>query len=227
MHSTVARCCTDDFKGTRSVSSVVQNAAKRALDITIAVTLLIVLFPLLGVIAILVRFSSPGPILFRQQRVGRDGRLFCFYKFRTMFDGNDASEHRSYYSQLVRGQAPARNGAYKLTYDQRVTPLGRRLRRLSLDELPQLFNVLKGDMSLVGPRPPIPYEVDAYGPRELARLSVTPGMTGLWQVSGRSTLTFREMVELDLRYIARWSLLLDLVILLRTPWAVLSRKGAY
>jgi exopolysaccharide biosynthesis polyprenyl glycosylphosphotransferase len=200
---------------------------KRAIDIVVSAALLLALLPFLLAIALLVRLTSPGPILFRQRRVGRQGQLFWFYKFRTMYDGNDASSHRAYYQQLIRGGAAAPRGAYKLADDPRVTSFGRILRRYSLDEFPQLLNVLKGDMSLVGPRPPIPYEVECYGPRELSRLAVSPGLTGLWQVSGRSNLNFQEMIELDLNYIANWSLWLDLLILLRTPWAVVSGKGAY
>jgi lipopolysaccharide/colanic/teichoic acid biosynthesis glycosyltransferase len=200
---------------------------KRVLDVVVAAVLLLALLPVLVVVALLVACTSPGPVLFRQRRVGRDGHLFWFYKFRTMFDGNDPSAHRAYYAQLVTANVAAVRGAYKLVDDPRVTPVGRVLRRFSFDELPQLLNVIKGDMSLVGPRPPIPYEVEFYGPRERARLSVTPGLTGLWQVSGRSTLSFKEMIELDLAYIDNWSLRLDLLILLRTPWAILTGRGAY
>jgi lipopolysaccharide/colanic/teichoic acid biosynthesis glycosyltransferase len=200
--------------------------AKRTLDVLIAGGMLVLLLPLLLVVGLMVLWSSPGPALFRQQRVGRDGRLFWFYKFRTMLDYTDPSEHRAYYQQLVRGEAERIQGAYKLAHDRRVTPLGRVLRRYSLDELPQLINVLKGDMSLVGPRPPIPYEVELYGPRELLRLSVTPGLTGMWQVSGRSALSFQEMIDLDLAYINAWSFWLDLIILVRTPWSVLTGRGA-
>jgi len=204
-----------------------QAAVKRVLDVAVAALLLLVLLPVLATVAVLVACTSPGPVLFRQQRVGRDGRLFWFYKFRTMFDGNDPAAHRAYYVELVTANTAAAQGAYKLVADPRVTSVGRVLRRFSFDELPQLLNVVKGDMSLVGPRPPIPYEVELYGPRERARLSVTPGLTGLWQVSGRSTLSFKEMIELDLAYINNWSLGLDLLILLRTPWAILSGRGAY
>jgi len=201
---------------------------KRGIDILVATALLLLLLPALVLVALGVRLTSPGPILFRQKRVGRDGRLFWFYKFRTMHAGNDPTSHRLYYRRLVEGNLPAEGGgAYKLAHDPRITPFGRTLRRYSIDEFPQLLNVLKGDMSLVGPRPPIPYEVEFYGPRELARLSVNPGLTGLWQVSGRCNLNFQEMVELDLTYIANWSLWLDVMILLRTPWAVVSGKGAY
>jgi lipopolysaccharide/colanic/teichoic acid biosynthesis glycosyltransferase len=201
---------------------------KRGTDVLVATTLLLLLLPVLLVVALLVRLTSPGPILFRQERVGREGRLFWFYKFRTMHAGNDATAHRKYYRLLVEGNVPAMGGgAFKLAQDPRITPFGRILRRYSIDEFPQLLNVLKGDMSLVGPRPPIPYEVEFYGPREFARLTVTPGLTGLWQVSGRCNLNFQEMIELDLTYIANWSLWLDLLILLKTPWAVVSGKGAY
>jgi lipopolysaccharide/colanic/teichoic acid biosynthesis glycosyltransferase len=192
----------------------------------VAALLLILLLPVLVGLALAVRWSSPGPILFRQQRVGRYGRKFWFYKFRTMIDGNDPSEHREYYSALVNGTARPVGGTYKLADDRRVTPLGAILRRYSLDELPQLINVLLGDMSLVGPRPPLPYETELYKSIDWRRMSVMPGITGLWQVSGRSTLTFQEMIELDLEYIGNWSLWLDLKILLRTPFAVASAKGA-
>jgi lipopolysaccharide/colanic/teichoic acid biosynthesis glycosyltransferase len=199
---------------------------KRTFDLIGATALLAVLLPAVLVVALLVYASSPGPIFFRQRRVGRDGRLFSFYKFRTMYYGTDESAHRAYYQQLVDGTARPKGRSYKLEDDPRVTPLGRMLRRFSLDEIPQLLNVLVGDMSLVGPRPPIPYEVEMYGAREYQRLSVMPGLTGLWQVSGRSTLSFQEMIELDLVYISRWSLTFDLLILLRTPWAVISGVGA-
>jgi lipopolysaccharide/colanic/teichoic acid biosynthesis glycosyltransferase len=205
---------------------LVTVSAKRAFDILGAATLLVLLLPILLSIALLIRLTSPGPVLFRQQRVGRGGRLFCFYKFRTMYQNTDPTPHREYYARLVRGDALASVGSFKLTRDPRVTSFGRLLRRSSLDEIPQLLHVLKGDMSLVGPRPPIPYEVELYSPREMARLRVTPGLTGLWQVSGRSTLNFQQMVELDLAYIKNWSLQLDLKILLKTPWAILTGKGA-
>jgi lipopolysaccharide/colanic/teichoic acid biosynthesis glycosyltransferase len=199
---------------------------KRGMDIVIAGLLFVLLLPLLIAIALLVRFSSPGPIIFRQQRVGRGGRLFWFYKFRTMVQNNDPSPHREFYRRLVNGQVDPSAGPFKLVGDPRVTPVGHLLRRFSLDELPQLVNVLKGDMSLVGPRPPIPYEVELYSPRQYARLRVTPGLTGLWQVSGRAALSFHDMIELDLAYVANRSLALDLLILLRTPWAVISGRGA-
>jgi lipopolysaccharide/colanic/teichoic acid biosynthesis glycosyltransferase len=203
-----------------------QVIVKRTLDVVLALALLVAILPLLLLVALAVACSSRGPILFKQRRVGRDGRTFWLYKFRTMRDGNDPSVHRTYYEQLVRGDAQPIHGAYKLADDPRVTRVGAILRRFSLDEFPQLVNVLRGEMSLVGPRPPLPYEVELYGSRELRRLSVTPGITGLWQVSGRSTLTFREMIELDLAYVENWSLWLDLKIVLRTPWVVLQGVGA-
>jgi len=200
-------------------------SAKRGIDIAGAIVLLVSFLPLLLIIAALVRISSPGPVLFRQRRVGKHGRVFCMYKFRTMVANSDATIHQTYYRTLMRGHAKPMGGMFKLTHDPRVTSVGLILRRFSLDELPQLLNVLKGDMSLVGPRPPIPYEAELYGQRERLRLSVTPGLTGLWQVRGRNTLNFRQMVDLDIAYIEHWSLWLDLLILLRTPLVVITGRG--
>ncbi|MDQ6672948.1 MAG: sugar transferase [Chloroflexota bacterium] len=205
---------------------VFERAAKRVLDVVVAGALLALLWPLLLVAALLVRLSSSGPILFHQERIGRDGKPFTLYKFRTMLDKNDPSVHRAYVQALIGGEAAAVGGTFKLLHDARITRTGRMLRRFSLDELPQLFNVLNGSMSLVGPRPALAYEVDAYGDRERQRLSVTPGITGLWQVSGRATLNFHQMIAFDLAYIDGWSLGLDLEILRRTPAAVLSGRGA-
>jgi lipopolysaccharide/colanic/teichoic acid biosynthesis glycosyltransferase len=148
------------------------------------------------------------------------------WKFRTMVHGNSSASHKEYYCAFVRGEAQAAHGTFKLVHDPRITRVGRVLRRYSLDELPQLVNVLTGSMSLVGPRPPIPYEVELYGPRESLRLSVTPGLTGLWQVSGRNLLNFQQMIDLDVAYIERWSFWLDIVILARTPLTVLTGRGA-
>jgi lipopolysaccharide/colanic/teichoic acid biosynthesis glycosyltransferase len=209
----------------RSVAEL-QFSLKRLLDVVVALTVLIVLLPVLLTIALLVRLSSPGPIIFKQQRLGRDGRRFGFYKFRTMVAHNDPSAHQAYSTALIRGVAAPIGRTYKLAADPRVTCVGAILRRYSLDELPQLFNVVCGEMSLVGPRPPLPFESDLYGEREWRRLAVLPGMTGLWQVSGRCALNFQEMVELDIQYIEGWSLWLDLMILARTPVAVLSGDGA-
>jgi lipopolysaccharide/colanic/teichoic acid biosynthesis glycosyltransferase len=215
-----------ELQGAQTRAAPLQSLVKRTVDVLGALLLLVMLLPAFIALAVLVWTTSPGPILFCQERVGRGGRLFYFYKFRTMVHGSDAAPHRDFYRHLVSGDLGSMRAMYKLTNDPRVTPLGRVLRRLSMDELPQLINVLKGDMSLVGPRPPIPYEVEMYGEREMMRLSVLPGLTGLWQVSGRGAVAFERMIELDLEYIGNWSLGLDLLILLRTPWAVLTGKGA-
>lgn len=207
---------------------------KRSIDIVGSLLLLAVLFPVLLVIALLVRFSSEGPILFRQRRVGQFGIAFTFLKFRSMYTNNDPRIHQEYVASLIKGRAELKQsgegkaGVYKLTNDPRVTPLGRFLRKTSLDELPQLFNVLLGNMSLVGPRPPVPYEYENYDIWHRRRVfEVKPGITGLWQVTGRSRTTFDEMVRLDLNYAKAWSIWLDLKILLRTPMAVVSGDGAY
>jgi lipopolysaccharide/colanic/teichoic acid biosynthesis glycosyltransferase len=184
------------------------------------------------IIAAMVKASSKGPVLFKQHRVGQYGRRFTFLKFRSMRTDNDSSVHREYVTKLIAGEAERvqasanGTGVYKLANDNRITPIGMLLRKTSLDELPQIFNVLKGDMSLVGPRPPIPYELAAYQTWHRRRvLEVKPGITGLWQVTGRSRVKFDDMVRLDLRYATSWSPWLDLKILLRTPGAVI--KGAY
>lgn len=206
---------------------------KRIVDVTASVVGLIVACPLLLAIAIAVKLTSPGPVLFRQQRIGQYGVPFTFLKFRAMHVASDPQIHRAFVTGLIEGRRPSpASGSvpavYKLTADPRVTPVGRLLRRTSLDELPQLLHVLRGEMSLVGPRPPIAYEVDAYHAWHRPRILATkPGITGLWQVSGRCRLPFDDMVRLDLRYARSWSLWLDLTILLRTPRAVLSGEGAY
>jgi lipopolysaccharide/colanic/teichoic acid biosynthesis glycosyltransferase len=205
---------------------VVQVQAKRSVDLVAATTLLLVLVPLLLLIAALVWLSSPGPILFRQRRIGKDGREFWMYKFRSMVANADTGVHRAYCRALIAGEARPIDGTFKLQRDDRVTAIGRILRRFSLDELPQLLNVIRGDMSLVGPRPPIRYEVEMYGTRELVRLSVPPGVTGLWQVSGRNALSFKQMIDLDLAYIEHWSLWLDVRIMLRTPLSMITGRGA-
>jgi lipopolysaccharide/colanic/teichoic acid biosynthesis glycosyltransferase len=206
---------------------------KRAIDITGSGIALIVGAPVLGAIAIAIKLTSPGPVLFKQKRVGQYGREFTFLKFRSMKPANDPSIHEEYAKAFISGEAGActksdgKDAVYKLTADPRITPIGRFLRRTSLDELPQFYNVLKGDMSLVGPRPPIPYEVSRYQLWHKRRfLSVKPGLTGLWQVTGRSRTTFDEMVRLDLQYAKSWSVWLDIKILLQTPFAVLKGDGA-
>lgn len=208
------------------------RAVKRMIDIAGSLFGLICLSPLLALIAALVKLTSQGPILFRQERLGHRGKPFCFLKFRSMYPHTGQSLHEEYMKNFISGSVetgkPQERGdcVYKLTHDPRVTPLGRFLRKTSLDELPQLINVLKGDMSLVGPRPPIPYEVARYQTWHRDRLlAMPPGITGLWQVEGRSKVTFDDMVRLDIQYSMSWSLWLDFKILLRTPRAVLI--GAY
>src|SRR5947209_4505440 len=204
---------------------------KRASDIVVASLALVLLAPVWLVVAVLIKLDSHGPVLYAQERVGMDGRIFLFLKFRTMHADADDREHREYQHRYIKGQPDTNMGdslrpVYKLHTDPRVTRTGRALRRASLDELPQLLNVLRGDMSVVGPRPPIPYEVEAYDLWHRKRLDMKPGMTGLWQVSGRNRLSFDEMVRLDLFYIENWSLWLDLKIMLRTL-PVLLRGEAY
>jgi lipopolysaccharide/colanic/teichoic acid biosynthesis glycosyltransferase len=201
---------------------------KRAIDITGSLGLIILLFPLLLAVALAVKFTSRGPVLFRQTRMGRNGQPFTFLKFRSMQNGNDAKLHQEFVTKLIRGELHPGTKYFKLVADPRITPLGHFLRRTSLDELPQLFNVLTGHMSLVGPRPPLPYEFVCYKSWHRRRLAnIRPGITGLWQVKGRSRVGFDDMVRLDLRYARTWSVWLDFMILLATPRAVLSGKGAH
>jgi lipopolysaccharide/colanic/teichoic acid biosynthesis glycosyltransferase len=206
---------------------------KRVMDIAGSGVMLALCGPLLVVIALAIKATSKGPVLFRQQRVGQYGQHFTFLKFRSMRVDNNHSVHQEFVTRLIAGEAKkdlsSGNGGavYKLTNDDRITRVGKFLRRTSLDELPQFLNVLKGDMSLVGPRPPIPYEVAAYQTWHRRRvLEVKPGITGLWQVTGRSRVSFDEMVRLDLRYATSWSPWLDFKILMRTPIAVIKGAGA-
>ena len=206
------------------------RGTKRISDIVISVVTLALFSPFWLLIALLIKFDSKGPVFYAQERVGMDGRIFVVYKFRTMRVDADSEIHREYQRKFIAGHAEANVGdaqkpAYKLRDDPRITSVGRMLRRLSLDEVPQLFNVLRGDMSIVGPRPPIPYEVEAYELRHRKRLDMKPGLTGLWQVSGRNRLPFEEMVKLDLFYIENWSLLFDLKIILRTVLVMLRGDG--
>jgi lipopolysaccharide/colanic/teichoic acid biosynthesis glycosyltransferase len=207
---------------------------KRAIDIVGSVVLLLLCSPAFLAIALAVKMSSKGPVFFRQRRVGQYGRCFTFLKFRSMYVNNDNSVHKEFIKRLIANESggDSSNGnnkqVYKLTNDKRVTPIGRFLRRSSLDELPQFLNVLWGDMSLVGPRPPIPYELETYQMWHRRRLlDVKPGITGLWQVMGRSSVKFDEMVRLDLRYATSWNLWLDLRILILTPLAVIKGSGAF
>lgn len=205
---------------------------KRPLDVLAAGVLLLLSSPLWLLASLLIRLDSPGPIFYVQPAIGRGGRLFRFYKFRSMRIDGDNRLHRRYLKAFVCGEPlpdderDSRDGVYKMAGDPRVTRAGRLLRRTSLDELPQLINVLKGDMSLVGPRPPLPYEYELYDDRAKQRLAVRPGITGLYQITGRSRVPFEKMVEIDLDYIRRRSLWLDLSIMLWTPAAMVLARGA-
>ncbi len=202
------------------------RGVRRSFDFTVAAVVLALTSPLLIAIALAIRIDSPGPVLFRQRRVGRDLSEFTIFKFRTMRHDADASRHRKYVQTLIGGNSQAERGRlYKLSVDDRVTRVGRLLRSWSLDELPQLINVLRGEMALVGPRPVIPYEVEMYPKGYLRRFAVKPGLTGLWQVSGRNERTYDEMVSFDIEYAEADSLLLDLRILLKTVPVVLRRQG--
>ncbi len=201
---------------------------KRLLDCVLASVGLVLLAPLLAAIWITIRMTSPGPAIFRQERLGRHEKPFVLYKFRTMHAGNSDAIHRAYVSRLLTEEHPptgGETGFYKLESDPRVTLVGAWLRRTSLDELPQLVNIVVGDMSLVGPRPVLAWEAKLFAEPARARFRVTPGLTGLWQVSGRSRLTMRQALELDVEYVRRQSLWLDLSILVRTVPAQL-RRGA-
>lgn len=207
---------------------------KRIIDITGSALVLILCTPLFLAIALAIRVSSKGPVLFRQQRIGQYGKLFTFLKFRSMYVNNDHLVHRKFVTELISNTSSYKSSGedqdvvYKIKDDKRITRVGRFLRRTSLDELPQLLNVLKGEMSLVGPRPAIPYELAAYQTWHRRRvLETKPGITGVWQVAGRSRVKFDDMVRMDLRYALAWSPWLDVKILLRTPLAVIRGSGAY
>ena len=206
---------------------------KRVIDIVGSGTLLLILSPVLAAIAIAIKLTSQGPVFFAQERLGQFGSRFKCLKFRTMYTNNDPKIHREYVERFIAGKgkqerSDAGSVVYKITDDPRITPVGRLLRRLSLDEVPQFWNVLRGEMSLVGPRPPVAYEFRVYDIWHRRRvLEVKPGVTGLWQVSGRSRTSFDDMVRLDLRYSQSWSLWLDLKILAATPRAVFTGDGAY
>lgn len=220
----------------RAVHKVFSLYCKRFIDIIGGLAGLIIFSPLFLIISILIKLTSRGPVFFRQERLGQFGRKFTFLKFRSMRVDNDDGIHRNYIKSLIvseNGQykdieKPVNNGVFKIQNDPRVTLFGKFLRKTSLDELPQFINVLKGEMSLVGPRPPIAYECDEYKLWHMRRvIEVKPGITGLWQVEGRSSTSFDEMVRLDLKYIREWTLWLDIKIILKTPWTVISGKGAY
>jgi len=217
----------------RGKSKRVERMVKRFIDVAGSLLALIVFSPVLAVIAVAIKLNSKGPILFRQTRVGQFGEPFKFLKFRSMRTDSDPKVHREFVNEFIRASSNATSGqttakVFKITDDPRVTAVGKFIRKTSLDELPQFWNVLTGEMSLVGPRPPIPYELESYRTWHKRRiLEVRPGITGLWQVYGRSRTTFDEMVRLDLRYARTWSVFLDLKILLQTPRAMFSGEGAY
>jgi len=198
-----------------------ETGVKRLLDIVLATFGLVASLPITIAVAVAIKLDSPGPVIFMQDRVGRNGQRFHFYKFRSMYV--DAERRLS----DLKHQNEVDGPVFKIRKDPRITRVGAFMRRTSLDELPQLINVLKGEMSVVGPRPPLPKEVDQYRPADMVRLSVKPGLTCLWQIRGRSTLGFDTWMEYDREYISNLSLWLDVSILVRTVWAVLSCRGAY
>jgi lipopolysaccharide/colanic/teichoic acid biosynthesis glycosyltransferase len=201
--------------------AVAYRISKRAFDVVVASGALALLVPIIPLIAVMIKLDTPGPVFYRQQRVGRRGRSFAFYKFRSMFV--DADERQKEVESLNEQDGPV----FKVRSDPRVTSVGRFLRRSSLDEIPQIFNVFKGEMSIVGPRPPLPSEVSRYQPWHRRRLEVTPGITCLWQISGRSHLSFNEWMRLDMEYLKQRSFRTDLLIFFKTIPAVIARKGAY
>jgi lipopolysaccharide/colanic/teichoic acid biosynthesis glycosyltransferase len=208
-----------------------RSFACRVLDIVVSAVLLVLLIPLFLVLAAIIRLDSKGPVVFRQRRIGRDQEAFTVNKFRTMYAGVGHDTHRAFVQRLIAGDGPGdgeglKPSFFKIARDPRVTRAGHFLRKSSLDELPQLWNVLRGEMSLVGPRPCLQYELEAYPAHWFGRFTVKPGITGLWQVGGRSELTLEEMIELDLRYARERSFWLNVKILLRTIPVVLGGRGA-
>lgn len=221
----------DLSKALRTDTPRISDILIRVLDLAFAAIMLLVLAPLLVVTAVAIKLDSPGPVIFWQRRLGRDLRPFSVAKFRTMYNGSDTDSHRVHVERMICEDDDEVGGGkpvpmMKLERDPRVTKVGAFLRRSSIDELPQLWNVLRGEMSLVGPRPPIQYEVDKYPARAFRRFAVRPGLTGLWQVKGRSLTSFPEMIALDVEYVDRRSLLLNLKILLLTVPTVIHGKGA-
>lgn len=213
-------------RGGVALASPRWERTKRTIDIAIAVVVLVLLAPLLMLAAIAIRLETPGPLLFRQARYGRGRRLFMVYKFRSMYAGVSPEAHRQYIARLAVDEEGVGPGLKKLTRDPRVTRVGSFLRRTSVDELPQLINVLRGEMSIVGPRPALQYELEYYEPEHYARFSVRPGLTGLWQVSGRNEIGFIGMLDLDAEYARSTRPGLDAKILLRTPLAVIRGRAA-
>jgi lipopolysaccharide/colanic/teichoic acid biosynthesis glycosyltransferase len=234
-HVFPAKCFADDAGGNFSPfvgkpKESKELLLKRMIDIFGSLFALTLFFPVFIFVGALVRLSSEGPVFFRQERIGLGGRKFSFLKFRSMYVNNDQTVHKEYIKKFMEGrneQAESdKKGIFKITQDPRITPIGRFLRKTSLDELPQFVNVLKGEMSLVGPRPPIRYECEGYDLWHLRRIQeMKPGITGLWQVNGRSTTAFDDMVRMDIDYVRSWSLWQDLAILVKTPFVIL--RGAY
>jgi lipopolysaccharide/colanic/teichoic acid biosynthesis glycosyltransferase len=215
----------------QNYNNLLFSVYKRVFDFLFAAAALLFLALPFLIIAALIKFTSKGPVFFRTKRIGKDGKPFEFYKFRTMFTNSDDTIHREFVSEFIRqngdGEKGEKSKPKKITDDPRITKIGKFLRKTSLDELPQLFNVLRGEMSLVGPRPCLPYEWEQYDEWHRRRFSVIPGCTGLWQVSGRSAVDFNDMVILDLFYIDNMSPLLDLKIIFRTIPVMLLAKGGY
>jgi lipopolysaccharide/colanic/teichoic acid biosynthesis glycosyltransferase len=236
-HAPAARQQHHDLDRESGHRRPLHTAAKRAIDFVSALLLLTVLSPVMILVALAVRLDSPGPILFRQRRLGRNMVPFTVYKFRTMGADSSPELHRRYIAALANGENGSNGNGHlngsgngngeikKLTQDPRVTTVGRFLRRVSLDELPQLFNVVGGTMSLIGPRPALEYELEHYGPIHYRRFDVRPGITGLWQVSGRNRLGFTEMLDLDVKYSEEANLLTDVGIVLRTPLAAVRHSA--
>ena len=212
----------------RDFKDVLTAVLKKAVDVSGSLAALLLLSPLFVIVSILIKLSSSGPVFFKQKRLGQSGKEFEFLKFRSMYANNDPAIHQEYIKNLIERKVDDSGGAYKIKDDPRVTPIGRFLRKSSLDELPQFINVLRGDMSLVGPRPPISYEFEKYSLWHRRRvLEGKPGITGAWQVDGRSRTTFDEMVRMDLRYIRKQCFWMDIRILLKTPFAILRGDGAF
>lgn len=207
----------------KNIKKVASDIVKRMLDIIIAATFLFLSFPVMIVIALLIKLDSKGPVFFKQKRVGLGGKEFTFFKFRTMYVNNDNSSHRDYVKKLIKGEVDKDTKVFKIVDDPRITKVGKFLRKTSLDELPQFINVLKGDMSIVGPRPPLPYEVEEYKTWHRKRvMEIRPGITGPWQVYGRNTTTFDEMVRMDINYIKKHNPITDIVLMLRTPSSLIK-----
>ena len=213
----------------KDLKKKIQNHIKTAFDFSASFLALLCFLPIFIIIAAIIKLTSKGPVFFKQERLGLNGKTFMVLKFRSMFTDCDSKNHKEYITKFIseKKDSSASSGLFKLTNDPRITPFGNFIRKTSLDELPQFINVLKGDMSLVGPRPPIPYEYELYDIWHRRRLlSCKPGITGLWQIAGRSRTSFDDMVRLDLKYINEWSLWFDFKILLKTPIAVIMGKGA-